>query len=455
MNARLSRRDLLRGAAATLGTSGLSLAIPASPLRGARARRPNILLILADDLGCGDLGCYGQDRIRTPYLDQVAAEGIRFTQAYAGSPADAPSRSALMTGRHTGHAFIRGDAPLALRPQDLTVAEVLKRQGYATGAFGRWSLGGPGTTGVPNRQGFGEWFGDLGESRTLSHYPDHLWRNEEKCPLPGNEGGKKEQYAHDLFTGEALDFIRRHRGHPFFLYLAGTLPRATGNGLEVPGDAPYTDQPWPQPERNKAAMITRLDADVGRILALLKELGIDEDTLLIFTSDNGPHAEGGSDPAFFRSSGPLRGIKGDLYEGGIRVPLLLRWPGTVRPRRVSDRPSALWDFLATAAEIAGARQPEATDGISLLPTLLSRPQPAHPYLYWESHERGFQQAVRLGDWKAVRRGADAPVELYDLSHDLGERENVAAKHPDVVKRIEAILSACRTESPTPPGGGGR
>ncbi|HEX30232.1 TPA: N-acetylgalactosamine-6-sulfatase, partial [Candidatus Poribacteria bacterium] len=290
-------------------------------------RKPNIIFILADDLGYGDLGCYGQRLIETPNIDALAAEGIRFTQCYAGSTVCAPSRCALMTGFHTGHARVRGNKLIPLRPRDVTVAEILKGAGYTTAIIGKWGLGEPGTTGVPNLKGFDEWFGYLNQRRAHNYYPEYLWRNTEKYWIKGNMNGKKGVYSHDLFTEEALKFIRRNRGNPFFLYLAYTIPHAnnelgrkTGNGMEVPSDEPYSDRSWPQVEKNFAAMVTRMDRDVGRIVSLLKELGIDGETVIFFSSDNGPHREGGHDPKFFKSSGPLRGIKRDLYEGGIRVP---------------------------------------------------------------------------------------------------------------------------------------
>jgi arylsulfatase A-like enzyme len=427
--------------------------------RADEPRRPNIVFILADDLGYGDLGCYGQKQIQTPSLDRLAAEGMRFTQGYAGSTVCAPSRCCLMTGKHTGHATIRGNALVPLRPDDVTVAKVLKDAGYDTGLVGKWGLGEPGTTGVPNRQGFDSFFGYLNQVHAHNYYPDYLWRNQEKVPLEGNvvKDGiavQRAQYSHDLFTREALGFVEQHRDRPFFLYLAYTIPHANnergnaeGNGMEVPSDAPYTDRPWPQVEKNHAAMITRLDADVGRLLQRLKELGLDENTVVFFTSDNGPHKEGGADPQFFHSAGPLRGYKRDLTEGGIRVPMLARWPGRVKAGAVSDQVWAFWDFLPTAADLAGAKAPDGLDGLSVAPTLLGQGgQKQHDFLYWEFHERGFQQAVRTGDWKALRLKPDAPLELYDLKTDLGEKHYVAGEHPDAVARVEAYLKEARTES---------
>ena len=442
-------------------------ALPQAP-----AHKPNIIFILADDLGYGDLGCYGQTKIKTPNLDKLAAQGMRFTQFYAGSTVCAPSRCALMTGLHTGHALIRGNARVPLRPEDLTVAEVLKRAGYRTALVGKWGLGNEQTTGVPQRQGFDEFIGYLDQKHAHDYYSDYLWRYDPptaakqgydgRMSFLENEGGKKGLYLHDLFTTAALNFVKINkpdqfnRYRPFFLYLAYTIPHAnneegrrSGNGMQVPSDAPYSDQPWPQPEKNKAAMITRLDTDIGRLMEQLKRLGIQDNTVVFFSSDNGPHKEGGVDPTFFQSSGPLRGIKRDLYEGGIRVPLIVCWPGRIKPGSVNDQPWAFWDFLPTAAEIAQVKLPEkeSLDGRSMLSALLGQPTTnQHQFLYWEFHERGFQQAVRMGDWKAVRPAADAPLELYNLRTDPGEKENVAEKNPQTVTRIEDYLKTARTES---------
>ncbi len=440
---------------------GIAGASPPARAGAVDEKPPNIVFILADDLGYGDLGCYGQTRIKTPNIDRLAAQGKRFTQCYAGSTVCAPSRCALMTGLHTGHCRVRGNALVPLRPEDVTVAEVLKRAGYATGIVGKWGLGEPGTTGVPNRQGFDEWFGYLNQHHAHNYYPEYLWRNEERYRLDGNEEKgtsnialKAVQYAPDLFTREALAFLDRHQDEAFFLYLAYTLPhannergRAEGNGMEVPSDAPYSSEPWPQVEKNHAAMITRLDGDVGRVLGRLKDLGLEDDTIVFFSSDNGPHKEGGADPAFFRSSGPLRGYKRALYDGGIRVPMIVRWPGRVEAGSVTDAIWAFWDVLPTLAEIAGAKAPSGIDGRSQLPAFLGKGhQPPHGPLYWEFHEGGFKQAVRDGDWKAVRLGPGKPLELYDLKNDVSEIHDVAGEHPEVVARIETYLRTARTDS---------
>jgi len=413
----------------------------------AAADRPNIIFILADDLGYGDLGCYGQKQIRTPNIDRLAAEGSRFTDFYSGCTVCAPARSTLMTGQHTGHTWVRGNAGkdgkrVPLRPEDVTVAEVLKQAGYVTGIVGKWGLGEPDTTGIPNRQGFDFWFGYLNQTHAHSYYPDYLWKNQEKVVLSGNADGKREQYSHDLMTQEALGFVEQNKDRMFFLYLAYTIPHAK---LEVPSDAPYSDEDWPQPEKNYAAMITRMDADVGKLMERLKDLGLDGKTLVFFTSDNGPASEGGGKAEFFHSSGPLRGMKRDMYEGGIRVPMIARWSGRIKAGVVSRQVWAMWDFLPTAAELAGARVPANIDGISMVNALLGKPQKDHEPLYWEFHERGFSQAVRTGDWKAIRKNG-GKLSLYNLKEDLGETRDLAEAHPDIVARIEAFLKTARTES---------
>jgi arylsulfatase A-like enzyme len=421
------------------------------------AKKPNIIFILADDLGYGDLGCYGQKKIKTPNLDRMAAQGMRFTQAYAGSTVCAPSRCVLMTGKHTGHAQVRGNALVPLRPEDVTIATLLRRAGYITGLIGKWGLGEPGSTGVPTKQGFDSFFGYLNQVHAHNYYPDYLWRNEEKTPIAGNVvtnnvATKRAQYSHDLFADEALRFVEKNKDRPFFLYLALTIPHANNEagklGMEVPSDEPYSKEPWPQAQRNHAAMITRMDRDIGRLLEKLQELGIDENTIVFFTSDNGPHQEGGADPAFFRSAGLLRGIKRSLHEGGIRVPMIVRWPGRIRANETNPHVWAFWDFLPTASELAGAKVPDGIDGISVVPTLLRQgKQRSHEFLYWEFHEKGFQQGVRMADWKAIRSKEGAPLELYDLAKDLSEEKNIADRHPEVVRRIETILQTARTDSP--------
>jgi arylsulfatase A-like enzyme len=428
-------------------------------------KKPNIIFILADDLGYGDLGCFGQKRIKTPSLDKMAKQGMRLTQHYAGSTVCAPSRCVLMTGLHTGHCLVRGNARVPLRPSDVTVAELLKQAGYATGIVGKWGLGEPDSTGIPNRQGFDYWFGYLNQRHAHNYYPAYLWRNQEKFLLknkvksinpPGGVATKKIEYSHDLIAKEALAFIERSKDGPFFLYLALTIPHANneaGNkGMEVPDHGIYADKDWPEPQKGHAAMITRMDGDIGKVLAKLKELDIDKNTFVFFSSDNGPHREGGNNPNFNDSNGPLRGIKRDLYEGGIRVPTLARWPGKIKAGSVTDHISGFWDFLPTCADLAGFNAPKDIDGISMVPALLgkSKKQKKHKFLYWEFHEQGKRQAVRMGDWKGVRLNANkkpnGPIELYNLKTDIGEKNNIADKHPDIVAKMEGYMKTARIPS---------
>jgi arylsulfatase A-like enzyme len=432
--------------------------------------RPNVILIVADDLGYGDLGCYGQTRIKTPNLDKLAAEGVRFTDFYSGSTVCAPSRCALMTALHTGHCLIRGNDRVPLRMEDFTLAELLKRNGYYTGIIGKWGLGNENTSGAPENHGFEQVLAYLDQKHAHDYYTDRLWRYAPEAGFHDwaiyaeNQGGKKGLYLPDVFTRAALNFIRINKPdqfnklRPFFLYLAYTIPHAnneegarSGNGMEVPNDAPYSDQPWPQPEKNKAAMITRMDADIGRILEALQKFRLEENTIVLFTSDNGPHKEGGVDPKFFQSSGGLRGLKRDLYEGGIRVPMIARWSTRIGPGRTSDLPAAFWDIMPTLAGLTGAKLTNQVDGISFAPTLLGTAQTnRHDFLYWEFHERGFQQAVRMGDWKAVRLKPGGSLELYNLKTDRAEKTDLASKEPAIVGKIEEYLKSARTESPNWP-----
>jgi len=463
-------RDAMKLAAWLLAMGMACGAAAPDCLQAAVPARPNIIFILADDLGYGDVGCYGQEHIRTPNIDRLAATGMRFTRAYAGSTVCAPSRCVLMTGLHTGHCRVRGNGgqtPLAqsLRPQDVTVASILKKAGYTTGLFGKWGLGDAGIqeVGLPRRQGFDCFFGYLNQTHAHNYYPTFLWRNEDKVrlrnvvtnELPSGAGvaSVRVDYSPDLITDEALAFIRRSADKPFFLYFAPTLPHANNEarnrGLEVPDYGEYSSRDWPDPEKGFAAMVTRLDRDVGRILHLLRELNLENKTLVIFTSDNGPHKEGGRDPGFHHSSGPFRGIKRDLYEGGIRVPFIVSWPGVVPPATVSHE--AVWfpDFLPTAAALAGARPPERLDGVNLLPVLrkttvtLDRRAP----MYWEFHEGGFKQAVLYKDWKLVSLDPDLPPELYDLSTDPTEKTNVASQNRQIVSSLRIMLDRARTDSP--------
>jgi arylsulfatase A-like enzyme len=428
-------------------------------LAQAPRRKPNIVFLIADDLGYGDLGCYGQREMQTPHLDRMAAEGTRFTQVYAGCTVCAPSRCALMTGYHTGHARIRGNGrnEQLLRSEDVVMPEVLKKAGYTNGITGKWALGGLGYPGYPTKKGWDDWFGYFSQSHAHTYYPEHLLDNEHEFMPRGNFGATRKDYAPDLFLDRALRFIEKNKERPFFLYFASPIPHAnnelgrdTGDGIEVPEDAPYSGKSWPKLERKFAATITRLDRDIGGILSKLKELGLEENTLILFTSDNGPHREGGHDPAFFQSSGPLRGIKRDLTEGGIRVPFLARWPGKVPAGRVSDHPFAFWDLLPTLAEVAGVPPPPGIDGISMLPALLGQPAKTHEYLYWEFHEGGFSQALRAGDWKLIK--SKGKTMLFDLKNDLHEEKDLAASEPQIVARLSSVMSEARTDSPDFPVG---
>ncbi len=449
--ARFFRPNLLL-AFAWLGASAF-----AAPARAATT--PNIIFIMADDLGYGDLGSYGQKRIRTPRLDRMAGEGMRFTQHYAGAPSCAPSRCVLLTGKHTGHARIRANSDRPILPEDATFTEALKGAGYATGVFGKWGLGLEDSTGAPWKKGVDEFYGYLDQTHAHTYYPDHLWRNGRRVEIPGNRDKARRVYSHDLLVDGALDFIRQHKNGPFFLYGAFTIPHAE---VAVPEDslAEYRGK-WPepkafagsktyapqtQPRAVRAAMITRLDRDVGRILDLLDELKLAENTLVIFTSDNGPITAGGQDPEFFDSNGPLRDLKFTLYEGGIRVPFIARWPGKIVRGSESPLVSDFADLFPTFAELAGAKLPGGLDGVSLVPTLTGQPAKQKPrdHFYWEAAP---QQAVRRGDWKLYRAAPERPVELYNLAADIGETQNVAAAHPEIAAKLARLLTTSRTESP--------
>jgi arylsulfatase A-like enzyme len=421
----------------------------------AKAVPPNIIFVMVDDMGYGDLGSYGGKEIATPRLDRMATEGLRFTQCYAGSVVCAPSRSVLMTGQHTGHTTVRGNFGKAggvvglggakgrvpLRAEDVTVAELLKKAGYTTALTGKWGLGEPNTTGHPNRQGFDEFFGYLNQRRAHTYYPTFIWRNEEKVELKGNQDGQRGEYTHDMFTDFALRFIRDQKNGPFFLYLAWTVPHGR---FEIPSVEPYVGRPWSDQEKVYAAMLARVDRDMGRIFTLLKVLGIDRETVVFFCSDNGAadRYEGR-----FDSSGPLRGRKRDVYEGGLRTPMLVRWPGVIRPQQTSDLAWYFADVLPTLAELGGAEIPGNIDGVSVAPTLRGEKQDlSKRMLYWEYTNKTFQQAARRGDWKVVRSKRGMVLELYDLSGDVGEQSNVAAKHPEVVADFEKRIASARTPS---------
>jgi arylsulfatase A len=442
-----------------------------------KAARPNIIFILADDLGYGDLGCYGQQLIQTPHLDAMAKQGMRFTQFYAGTAVCAPSRSSLLTGQHTGHTPVRGNKGVQPEGQwpipdsAVTIAEVLKKAGYTTGDFGKWGLGPVASSGDPLKQGFDFFYGYNCQSLAHNYYPDHLWENNKRVEFAANTPDNEAEYSADLIQQKALAFIQDQKDKPFFLFLSYTLPHAS---LQVPNDSLFEKykklfheqaQPIPvekpdakgyaaqsYPRAAYAAMVGRLDAYVGQVLQKLREFGIDKNTLVIFSSDNGPHKEGGNDPAWFKSSGPLRGIKRDLYEGGVREPMIAWWPGKVKAGSTSDYTGAFWDFLPTFAELANQPKPNNIDGISIVPALMGQKNArVHPWLYWEFHEQGGKQAVRMGKWKGVKLNAasepNGPIELYDLQNDLGEKNNIAGKHPDIVAAIRKIMQEQHRENP--------
>ena len=433
----------------------------------AAEKRPNIVYIMLDDAGYADFGCYGQRKFATPSIDALAKEGLRFTQHYAGCTVCAPTRCVLMTGMHTGHSFIRGNKEIRPEGQHpmadevVTVAELLRDAGYRTGAFGKWGLGNPGSEGDPVNQGFDNFFGYNCQREAHSYYPTHLWDNTKKVPLDG------KTYAHDVIMEEALEFIRdsKNDNKPFFCFLPATIPHAA---MHVPESyvAPFRKE-FPQfedkigkykgPEvRNPiaafAGMMTKMDEDVGRVMDLLKELDLDDNTVVMFTSDNGPHREGGHDPVFFDSNGPLKGFKRDLYEGGIRAPFIVRWPGKTTAGSESDLLSAHWDVLPTLCEIAQVAAPKDVDGISMLPTLLgeSDSQEQHDFLYWEFFERGGKRAVRFGPWKAVQlnlhKKQRGSIEIYNLDDDLGEESDVADKHPELVAKAKEMFRESHSPS---------
>jgi len=490
----MNRRDFLKSMSFATATATLPHLF-CSPTK--HSSRPNIIYILADDLGYGELGCYGQKKIKTPNIDKLAAEGMRFTDHYSGSPVCAPSRCTLMTGKHTGHAYIRGNDEMrergdvwhdpnleGQRPLPVgteTIGTLMQKAGYKTAAIGKWGLGWTGSTGDPNKQGFDLFYGYNCQRVAHNYYPTHLWRNDKKEMLKGNEyffphqklpadknpddpksyePYKGKDYALDFLAKEARNFIKKNKTNPFFLYLPFTVPHVA---LQVPDDSlneykdafpekPYKGErgylPHPTPRAAYAAMITRMDREIGRIMNLLKKLGLEENTLVMFSSDNGATFQnvGGADPAFFESNKPLRGFKQDVYEGGIRVPMIARWKGKIEPGSTTDLISAFWDIMPTLADLAGTDIVDNIDGISFLPTLFGKfeKQKLHKYLYWEYAQR--KQAVRMGDWKAIRLSPKSEIELYNLKNDIVEKNNIASKNPDVVAEMKKIMKAGRTES---------
>ncbi|WP_243739332.1 arylsulfatase [Flavicella sediminum] len=440
---------------------------------------PNIIYILADDLGYGDLSCYGQEKFNTPNIDKLASEGILFTQHYSGSTVCAPSRSALLTGMHTGHTVVRGNKEMEPEGQypipdnTYTLAEAMKTAGYKTGAFGKWGLGFPGSEGDPISQGFDVFYGYNCQRLGHHYFPDHLWSNKDSIVLSGNAGLLRTEYAPTLIHDKTLEFIENNKEKPFFAYVASIIPHAelaapeelmkkyrhkflpekVFNGVD---DGPkYRKGSYASQKESHAAfvaMIDLLDQQVGEIMAKIEELGIADNTIVIFTSDNGPHKEGGADPKYFNSNGVFKGTKRDLYEGGIRVPMIAKWPGKIKPGSTTEHISAFWDVFPTFATIAGVEIPKNLDGVSFLPVLLgnNEAQKQHEYLYWEFHEKGGRQAIRMGDWKAVKynvlKKPNAQMQLYNLSKDAGETNNVAKQNPEIVKQIEELFLSARTQS---------
>lgn len=440
-----------------LAATCLAAAVVSGP--AALGGQPNIIFILADDLGQTDLGCYGNTQIATPRLDRMAAEGTRFTQAFCGAPVCAPSRTVLNVGLHSGHAPVRGNrgsVPLAgqhpLPADTVTVAELLKNAGYATGAMGKWGMGMFETTGSPLKQGYDRFFGYNCQWHAHTYFPDYLYDDDRRMPLAGNEGdGVGKTYAQDLIQQAALDFVRQNSRRPFFLYYAVTLPHGKH---EIDDLGAYRDRPWGAQQKAFAAQVSRLDSDVGQLLDLLAELGIDENTIVFFAGDNGSIHQG--EPLRPKTEPRLRGGKGTMYEGGLRQPALVRWPGTVPAGRVSDEPWAFWDFLPTAVELAGATLPAGfeTDGLSLVSFLKGGKAPEREFFYWELHVGETRptplMAVRFGPWKALRESPVMPLELYNIADDVGETRDLAAAHPDLVAKAEALMRQAHRDDPAWP-----
>lgn len=434
------------------------------------AKQPNVIYILADDLGYGDLSCYGQEYFTTPNIDKLAENGMRFTQFYAGCTVSAPSRCALMTGKTTGQTYVRGnkgvkaadgrsyDTPIP--DEEFTLGEMFQSKGYKTACVGKWGLGGPGTVGSPMNQGFDYFFGYLGQGHAHKYFPKFLHENDVEVPLDGTV------YSHDMEEEKALKFITENKDNPFFIYLTYTIPHAE---LALPEE--YTtefegkfeeEHPFspkggsygaqPEPRKTFAAMVKRLDTSVGTLVAHLEKLGLTDNTLIVFTSDNGAHMEGGADPKFFNSTNGLRGVKRALYEGGIRVPMIVKYPGVVPANVESAFMGGFWDFMPTFGDLIGAEYPENDQTLSILPLLKGNlsSQPEHEYLYWEFHEEGGRQAVRKGDWKLIRQQWNNPeksyFELFNIFGDPFEERDVAKYKPEIVEELAAIMDSARTPS---------
>jgi len=473
---RQSRRKFLKTiGSATISAGSLSF-LSTLGLNGCKSgggRKPNIIFIMADDLGYSELGCYGQKLIQTPNIDRMAADGMRFTDFYSSSAVCAPARCSLMTGKHGGHAYVRDNfeigewdsfrGQLPLPEGTETLASVLKSQGYVTGCFGKWGLGEPGSSGDPIKLGFDRFYGYNCQRHAHNLYPRYLVNNDRKEILEGNDRGLTgDKYAPQLIADEMLNFVQHNKDNPFFLYYPTVIPHLP---LQVPEDElkayeglwteiPYAGNsylPHAKPRAAYAGMISFMDKQVGRLLALLKELDLDEKTVVFFTSDNGTtHLGNQVDYTFFKSVGGLRGLKGSLYEGGIRVPMVVRWPGKIAPGTTTALPAAGYDMLSTLADIGGEGFSGETDGISLTPTLFGKSsrQKEHDYLFWDFAGYGRQIAVRMGGWKGIkpniRNNDDVPLELYDLENDTGEQNDIASEHPEIVARIEQIIREART-----------
>jgi len=440
---------------------------------GEGTKPPNVIFILADDLGYADLSCYGQKRFTTPHIDALAKRGLKFTQGYSGSTVCAPSRCCLLTGLHSGHAVVRGNGEMETEgqmpmPADTkTVGHLLQSAGYQTGVFGKWGLGGPETVSAPLKMGFHRFYGYNCQRLAHDYYPDHLWDNETKVLLPENADEQKARYAPDLIHNEALEFIRSNRDQPFFCYYAAIQPHADmvapeeymqrhrgKYGTETPHEKGYY-RAQPDPRAAFAAMVNVLDDYVGEIVAELEDQGIADNTLIIFTSDNGPHVEGGHDVEYFNCNGRLSGVKRDLYEGGVRVPMIASWPSKIAADKQTDQTTAFWDFLPTMSALSGEPLTQPTDGVSILPTLLGRTeeQQQHDYLYWEFPMKKGRIAIRKGNWKGVRYNValnpNSPLELYDLKSDVEEQINVAGRNPEIESQLRILLEGARTVPENP------
>jgi len=483
MSESVTRRDSAAGSQRTAVAAWavlfavLLLHRPADAADATRSLPPNLIVILADDLGYGDLGCFGQKQLKTPRLDAMAAEGMRFTQFYAGAPVCAPSRCVLLTGKHAGRAVVRGNStrPIVIQPGEPTVASVLKAAGYATACIGKWGVGTPDNLTNPNDVGFDHFFGYVNMWHAHNFHPEFLVRNGQVVPLKNEVGAewkkfqdpklpdagrgvavKRVEYAPDLIAEDALRFIREQQKKPFFLYLALNTPHANNEagakGMEVPDLGEFAAKDWPEPEKGFAAMVRNLDRDTGRLLDLLKELRIAENTLVIFTSDNGPHQESGHKADFFNSSGKFRGTKRDLTEGGIRVPMIAWWPGTIAAGGENDRQWYFGDLMATAAELAGVKPPDKLDSDSFVPALHGQIEKDQwkrkSRLYWEFYEGASAQAVRFGKWKAIRSPMfTGEIELYDMSNDFAEKRTYAVRRPDLTRHATRLLD--ETHQPDP------